>query len=387
MRLHGTSPYRNTRRWYTRFRLAALALVAVSVLMGATPQGQSYLRAALLVQATVSPPGEAFLDRLTREPTHQAVTIPLVGTSVQGRLYWPASPPPRSGLILSLGYPADIDDPQVNLLAERMARIGVAVLIPQLPGLMTGQLRSTDVDVLVASTQWLADQGDKAPLRVGMFGFCAGSSLALLASEDPRISNQIALIAVLGGYFDLPTLMRAVIAQGYLERGQRREWAPPRETLELFTWNMLRLVATPGDAAIIRQHLAEARSGPPPPGLSHSGILVLQGLTSDDPQTVDLLIAALPPEIHAEFTRLSPSAKLRQLVAPVFLMHDPDDPFMPRTEADSLAQALRQSGNPPRYAQFALFDHVRPRQDLGLGALWDGARLVFYLAPMIQTLE
>lgn len=386
MRLHSTSRSFRRRAWWAHLRHAVLLLAMVSVIVAVTPQGQSYLRAALLVQAMVSQPGKALLNGITPQPSPQTVGIPVSDAPIKGRLYWPESTHPKGGIVLSLGYPANIDDPQVALLAEHMARIGIAVLVPQLPGLEAGQLRSTDVDVLVNSTKWLADQSS-TPLRVGLFGFCAGGSLALLAAEDPRISSQLALVAVLGGYFDLPTVMRAVIAQGYLEHGQWREWAPPRETLELFTWNMLRLAATPRDRDIIRQHLAEADPGAPPADLSPSGTLVLKGLSGDDPETVDLLITALPLDIYAEFTWLSPSTKIHQLVAPVFLMHDFDDPFMPSTEADSLARALRKNGNPPHYAQFALFDHVRPQKDPGLNALWDGAGLILYLAPMIQMLE
>jgi len=178
-----------------------------------------------------------------------------------------------------------------------------------------------------------------------------------------------------------------VIAQAYLEEGLLHAWAPPHETLELFTWNMLRLVAAPHDATLIRQYLAESRSELPPGALSPSGALVLQGLTGSDPTLVNRLIAALPPEIHAEFTRLSPRTEIRQLITSVFLLHDPNDPFMPRVEAIRLAEALLQSGNPAHYAQFALFEYVRPRPNVGSETLWDGVRLSFFLAPMLRSLK
>jgi dienelactone hydrolase len=377
-------------RTASALRSIALALAAITLLIAATPQGRATVRAALLVQATVSAPGAALINTLTTAPLVQSITIPLADSSVAARLYRPAESPPRGGLVLALGYPANIDDPQIMLLAERMARLGILVLTPRLPGLEQGLLRRADVDILISSTQWLRGQSEAQSLRVGLMGFCAGGSLALLAAEDPQINTEVALVAVLGGYFDLPTVMRAVVAQGYREDGQMRHWKPSQETLEIFTWNMLRLASGPQDVDRIRQLMA---AGAPRAhesllaALSPSGALVFRILTGDDPTDVDRLITALSPIARNEFTQLSPSVGIPHLHAPIFLLHDPNDPYMPNTEASHLVNALRQSGNPPHYEQFGLFEHVRPRTDIGPRDLWDGARFTGYLASMIQELE
>ena len=66
----------------------------------------------------------------------------------------------------------------------------MAVLVPRLPGLRNGELTRADVDALVESYGWLSRQPGVNPERVGFAGFCVGSSLALLAAEDPRSTSK-----------------------------------------------------------------------------------------------------------------------------------------------------------------------------------------------------
>lgn len=371
-----------------------LALIALGLLATLTawlpfaPAGRAHARAALLVMDLMSRSPNSLLHTLTKPPTAEPVTIPAPAGPVEAQFYQPAGEGPHGALILVLGYPSNINDPQLSRVADDLARLGFVVLVPRLPGLRTGQLTHQDVDVLVTTFEWLAARPKVDPTHIGLSGFCVGSSLALVAAEDPRINERVAMVNAFGGYYDLLSLLRATAAHSAYYEGQEYPWQPDRQTIALFAQNVLLFTDDPTDRAILTQHFLQngEDSGQSPEGLTLFGSLVYALLTTTYPPMVDALLAQITPDKLAQAAMISPSAGIERLKAKVFIMHDVSDPFVPVTESYRLADAITDPGQKV-YAQFVLFDHVRPTQSLSrLTLAQEAIRLFFYLGRMLAEI-
>jgi pimeloyl-ACP methyl ester carboxylesterase len=238
-------------------------------------------------------------------------------------------------------------------------------MIPRLENLALGSLDPVDVETLISAFEHLQRQDFVDPQRIGYVGFCVGASLALVAAEDPRINKKIAFVSVVGGYYDVFELGRAVITQRIRYNGQEKVWRPAHQTVEGFIRYLANAIKDAQDSAI----LAQISSSTQPPNhhqlrnLSPIGRRIFELLTTDDPARIEALMAQLPPDEIAKLRVLSPSTGINRLHAKVFIIHDPDDPFIPPTEARHLADNLPDNVE-RTYTELRLFRHVRPIRTL-----------------------
>jgi dienelactone hydrolase len=346
-----------------------------------------FYKATLFILELFSPSQNSRLHLLTRPPIQEEISIPYLFDRVEAYYFHPSEGGPYGAFIFALGYPSNIKDPQVVRLADSLARLGYVVLVPQLPGLRAGELTVKDVEILVSAFEWLSLQPEVDPERIGFGGFCVGSSLALLAAEDPRINQRVALVNVFGGYYDLMSLLRATAAHSAHYRGQEYPWDPAQPTLTLFAQNLLGLLEKPADRIALSGRLQEeAVSGTTSNSSDSFPDLVHSLLTTTEPEQVEALLAELPPDALDHIARLSPGSGILNLKAKVFIMHDIHDPYVPVTESYRLAEAIVDPEQKV-YAQFVLFDHMIPYQNVSqLALIKDVLRLIVYLGRMFYAL-
>ena len=53
--------------------------------------------------------------------------------------------------------------------------------------------------------------------------------------------------------------------------------------------------------------------------------------------------------------------------APIYLLHDRNDLYVPYTESRAFAAALTRLGHPHSYAEFSIFQHVEVKSGQGIG--------------------
>lgn len=365
-----------------------LKILLVTVLIGIasffvfTPIGHAYLKAGLLVEDILSGSPQSLLRIVTPPTVMTTITIDSPQGPNEARLYRPDDASRHSAVILSLGYPSNIQDRQLNLLADGLSRLGFVVMLPRLPGLQVGELVPQDVEVLVATFEWLSAQSYVDQARIGFSGFCVGSSLALVAAQDPRINERVSMVNVFGGYYDLPGLLRAIAAHSARYQDREYPWQPADQTVELFAQNVLLHLAA-GDQALLKQHYQNPNpAAQAPAGLSPIGRIAFSLLTARGPSEVDALIAQLPPETLLKMAAVSPSTGMARLKARIYIMHDVSDPYVPLTESYRLADAISDPNQVVR-AEFVLFDHVRPSHTVDqITLLAEGARLFGYFGQV-----
>lgn len=370
-------------------KAVALAGLVILLIMGLllTESGRSLGRAALLVAGLFAPSDRTPLSLFVRPPSISEVEIMAAEQTIEGRLFTPDGKGPFGALILVAGYPSNVDDQQLASLASDLARMGIVAVIPRLPALQNGSLSTTDAAALVAVFEWLAEQPMVDSSHIGFGGFCVGSSLALLAAEDPRINHDVRLVNAFGGYFDLTALLQAVATQSADYRGHQVAWLPAAPTIALVTQNVLAQLAVPKDQALLQDFFIRGGQGEELKDLlTPSGYLAYRLLTTTDQRTFEKLLAQAPAASRSYLAALSPRTRAADLHARIFIMHDESDPYIPVGESYRLAEAI---GDPAQMRQgtFRIFAHVRPQRTTDrLILAQDGVRLVGYLGDLLHVL-
>ncbi len=254
------------------------------------------------------------------------------------------------GLVLAMGVKtADRDRPVIVKFAETLSRLGFAVLWPRSPALDEGRDLPEEPETFVEGFRYLAGLPEVDPARVSFFGFSVGSSLALVAAADPAITTTVRAVIFFGGFYDVDSYLLAVAAG-------LPGWAPAEDA---------------------RKHFLEVLRAQN----AHSLISVME---AGSPEEAVALLAEADGAELARLRRLSPSMQLDRLHAPLFILHDKGDTYVPYTESMALHQAL--AGRDQAFVLVDLFEHVQPNKPLTLRNLQDLFRLYGFIRGALAAI-
>ena len=351
-------------------------------LLAFTHPGRTAVATLLFLPQAFPQTGRTPIELVTDPPTLEEVSFISDGTEVPADLYRPAGGERHGALIFYLGIqPIERRDPMLTRLAEGLARIGLVVLVPELPALYSGRLDPEETAILIEAVEFLRRQPNVDLERIGMSGFSVGAGLMLLAAADPRIADQVDWVNSFGGYFDARALVRAVLAREIrLPDGTRRAWIPEDLTLAVLRRQLIEALPRQEDQVILLNVFfgSQPATSADLIGLSEAGRNLYRILTAQTPAQVDELLPLMPAEVAAAIESISPDHRIDQLRAHVFVMHDRDDSYIPFTHSRQLVAAL-----PPEqvtYTEFSLFRHVEPSADLdALSFAWESVRLYGHL--------
>lgn len=357
----------------TRRRRAVLgaAIALAALLLLSWPLVWEAILSGLLLAEVANPLTPGPLTRITAAPERQSISFPGGGRGMVATLYRPArSGPaarPGAGVILVHGVnETGKDDERIVWLADLLARSGFTVLTPDFLGFKSLTVRTSDVEELVASIQYLAGRReDVAAGRIGLIGFSYGAGPTIIAAADPRVRDRVQFVVSFGGYYDLSDVI-TFVTTGYYEFDDVRGRIVPNEyTRWIFLRYNLELIGSARDREILKE-VTEAKAGNPSVDagplaatLGPEGRATYELLVNRDPARVPALVEALSPSIREQIRFLSPSRVIRNLRARLFIVHSDPDDFMPMTESLRLAAALQSRGN-VHLALLKVFNHVQP---------------------------
>jgi dienelactone hydrolase len=378
-----------------------LAAVLVAVLLGsiaflAVPPFRHAVQAAALLPEILEL-GVRPLSMLTDEPLRVRTTY---GEPNPERMdiYLPAHRRPGTttpAVMLVLGvHPDPIEHPVVVATARAIARLGIAVGIPESTELRSHRITPDEPGRMAEAFIALTERQDLETGSSGMIGFSAGASLALVAAADPRIAERVAYVNAFGGYADARMLIADIMTRTMIVDGRVVPWTPDQAArtglLDTLLWPLpsheervrLRAEALP----IL---LAEPRpSGAYDPAfagtLGDEGRALYQLVTARSRAEAEALIGRIPAATDAHLDAISPSTFAAGVRAGVFLMHDVDDPAIPVSHVHVLDDLLRD-GVVRRTTVFELFHHVQPGDDLGLAEIPQLWRLFVHLHHLLGT--
>ncbi|TNF92132.1 MAG: alpha/beta hydrolase [Gammaproteobacteria bacterium] len=277
--------------------------------------------AALLLEDVLAGTRHSRLKARTPAPTRRTIQYTIDDRQNIADLY--VSPQgAQAGIVLIPGVVEDSkDDVRLIALANSLARLRFAVLVPEVSGLRRFHIRTSDVRIMADAFRYLVSKPELAPHgQAGFGGFSYGASIVLMASLETDIRNKVRYVLGFGGYHDMTNNV-TYFTTGYYREEQtgtlkyRRPHGYPKK------------VFTISNSALL-QSKADERA-------------LYELIDNKDPQRVAALIDKLSPRIKNELQGISPSNRdLSQIKAKVILLHGRGDTMIPYTESIALAQAL-----------------------------------------------
>jgi dienelactone hydrolase len=292
-------------------------------------------------------------------------------------------------MLVITGVGDNRQEPQVVNFSDTLARAGIVVMDVTTPSLLADRVDAGDRDAVVRAFETLQRWPSVAPGRVGMFGISAGGGLICLAAADQRIRDQVAFVSLLGSYFDVTTLLETLGRRAFESDGQWQPWHPVAVPLQALASTIA--PALPGDDGSVlvnafASYPAGALDADQLAQLAPESAAVYHLLAGDQPGRVGANLAAFTPALRSLLAALSPSSVVSQLRAPVYLLHDRTDQFVPVSESRAFAATLARLHHPYDFAEFGIFQHADVRSGVGLPQLLgDGQNLLRLLRKVAQV--
>ena len=332
-------------QWTTRQRVAAVGVYValLTALWAIWPTVDAWGRSFVLFGDVIVTLPVRPLTWFTSDPSTEAVTWGDAGG--RGLLTFPGGDEPVPALVLVLGVdPAPPDDPRVERFVDALARLGFAVLFPLSDELEAKRLTPVDVERLVGGFQLLEQRDRVRSDRIAFIGLSAGGSLTITAAADARIAERVWFVYAIGPYYDAASLVASALAGAYRAADGEHEWRPARVTRETLEATLL-------------SRLPQADR---------------EGLENQTLEETEARLAELGPQFRASLEGVSPRFVIDGLRAPLYLLHDRNDEFVPWPESERLAAAY----TPAVYHRIDLFEHVEPQPGNLPVLLRDGWRMV-----------
>jgi pimeloyl-ACP methyl ester carboxylesterase len=356
--------------------LGALAIVAV-VDDDSWPAGQA--QAVAVVARTQQLPVLGWVVRVvTPEPRVEETIVAGHQSTVvrpgDGRR-WPAV------VFVNGATRAGRHHPQVERLADGLARAGFLVVVPELPGLRAGEITPATTAATTQVAEAVTARPDVRDGRVALYGVSVGASLALLAAESPGLASRVSVVGGEAPWTDLRGIVRLTTTGLYdgtpyetdpyalLAIGRSLAAGLPEGSgrSRLLRW----LRAVPDDAP-------EPMAGLDPEVYGDGARALVELLRNEDPARFDELYSRVPRRVRAAVEALSPLAGSERLRAPVELASGPRDKYFPPAESHSLAREVPRA----RVTITSTFDHALPR--LSAGDIADLARFDGFVVRFLR---
>lgn len=372
--------------WGNRLARGVLLVVfALGVFCSVTPWGRAATRAVMLLPGIVAATQLGPIVANGEPIRHVALTVPSRGGTVNLDVWSPTTAPApipgvREGVLVIPGVGDERGEPQLINLMESLARTGVVAMAMTTPSLIAYTLSPQDSDAVVQAFLTLAHWPGIGTGRVGILALSAGDALASLAAADPRIQSTVAFLTFFGGFYNAEDLLRVVGHRAVEVNGHAQAWQPNIVPLTVLA-NTLATTLTPGEGNEISNAFnfndPQPLSADQVAGLSPPAQAAYHLLAGDEPDAVDANLAALSPAMQSLLHALSPSTVVARIRAPIYLLHDVTDEYVPFTELRDFAAALARLGHPYTFLEVTIFQHTEVRSTLPIGPLIHDGSLLF----------
>lgn len=312
-------------------------------------------------------------------------------------VYFPADATPdhrHGAVVLSLGIHSEpLDHPDIVRIASAICRLGLVVALPDSAALRASRVSEEEPHRLARAVRQVAALPEVDSSRVGLAGFSAGASMALMAAADPLIADELAFVHAFGGYADAATLLVDVATRTQLDHGVAQPW-PAEPGIRADVLGILLASIEPADDAARLQGVLEpiVAADRPPSGPEDAVAAGLEGdalaayllFTATDREAAVAALAGASAPLRTRLAAISPLSVVHRLSAPTFVMHGVGDRAIPVSHAFALEEAI-PSNALSRVSIFTSFQHEQPgRQGLGAEDLPDVWELFWHLNGLVE---
>jgi len=308
--------------------------------------------AALAVEDLLARGGASRLKGLASEPEVEELRVDAT-RPFAASLYVPGAAP-RAGLVLVPGlHQAGRHLERLVELARTLARLRFLVLVADLPGLRDLTVTEENVQDAIDALAFLrAHRRLPAAAPLGVAGISYAAGPVMLAASDPAIARRVDFVVLLGGYHDLPNVLRYLTTGHVLTPDSEvlARHAPPPHASGKWYYALANsdLIADATDRGQVRDLVLSRLTrrlrwggNTPPGGLGEDARALLELVTNTDPARVEHLVERLPGAMRRRLRALDLARHdLDCLSAAVMLVHGRHDDVVPFTESEALAARL-----------------------------------------------
>src|SRR5437879_894859 len=261
---------RPERTWKLGQRAAQAALaflLCLGAFLSLVPWGRALTRSALLLPALLSASEPAPLALAGDPVRFKRLTVSSSIGPVFLDIYEPTTPPPpipggREAIIVVVGAGDNRDVPQLVNLLQAFAHEGIVVVNVGTPALFRYQVSARDGEAVVQAFELLEHWPGVDPHHIGIFAFSVAALPTCIGAADPRIRDRVAFLSLLGGYFDVNSLLGTVGRRAQDVDGQTYTWRPVTTTLYVLAYSMSSQLS-PADQKLLQKAFHLTKFGPP----------------------------------------------------------------------------------------------------------------------------
>lgn len=270
------------------------------------------------------------LGLITPTPTTEQIELGEGQEKIIGDLLIPESEQKNPALIVAMGVrTSEKDKPMLLGFSETLSRLGYVVLWPRLQALENETVKNEQPETFVRSYQYLQERPEVDKDRISFVGFSVGSSIAMVAAENPSINDKVHGFVFFGGYYNIKDYLHSLATKSMTIDNQQIPWEPSQDGIN-------------HAQRVLDQY-----------GLKVEQFKKPENSTSEQIQRL---------------LRYSPDQRLKDFKASIFILHDKSDSYVPYAESEKLKNALEGKVS-ITYHQSDLFAHVQPQQETSLKIL------------------
>ena len=237
--------------------------------------------------------------------------------------------------------------PEVRNLAEGFARAGYLVVVPDLPGLMEGEITPETARETVEVVREVSARPDVEDGGVALVGVSTGATLALLAAEKSSLEGRVSVVAGIAPYSDIRTVVNIATTGHYRRSDGELIRYDADSFLPYVIAHSLVAALPPGeDRRTLSGELASIDREDPDPldglrsrrteDLEPAAASVIRLLANEDPERFEDLYGELPEGVRADLSELSPLTGTGRIHVPVELATGPHDKYFPPSQSYAL---------------------------------------------------
>ena len=312
--------------------------------------------AAIAAEDIVAGNRASRLKAITPSPDIRDIDYKVGDRSYEASLFLPGGPTAGAIVFVPGLHEDGRHQRHVQHMGATLARLGFAVLVPELAELRRLEIAPENVDDVADAVQFLRDSDDFDFGRtIGLIGISYGAGPAVLAAARADVAADVEFVITLGGYYDITNVVRYVTTGMVIDSDANfvaAKLEPTPDNRWYFAISHLSVLEREQDRRAMRSYLySKFRPAilsdwfnPPPEGLAADAAALLAITSNENPEKFDALLAALPKSVTEHFRLLDPAqTDLHCLSAEMIFIHGAGDRVVPASESRTFASKVERS--------------------------------------------
>ena len=320
-----------------------LAIASIVLLLGTGMAAARIMRAGMLMYSMTYAHPPLVIRAYSKLFRHATTTRDLWIQGSRGplqlRIMAPTDLPNAPVMVLVHGFAiSGMRDPLLNAFAQRLARNGLKIVMPDITSEKAMRIDPTAVTDIDDAIRWSAMSSGQ---KVSVFGISFSGGMVITASANPAVADDVKTTFCVSGYNSIPRVGVFYLREPVLGPDGRPYFEQPTpDALALIAFQYLDELV-PGDEistmheALLSVLKGKGSIGPAEvPGLTAEQRGLLEDLLAVKTERMRTRYHAVLERHRAEWDSISPMGKIGNLRGSLYVLHGSSDGRIPVEEAE-----------------------------------------------------